>query len=135
MKRKLYSIFLTALLGMTGMQVWAQELTTTEIDGVTYYKINNGQDMQAFADIVNGGEFSANGLLSADINMDDVVWETPIGTSTGQFSGIFDGQGHKITGFDTTSEADGGGLFGFTNSATIKDFSISGFLTSTAGTG
>ena len=37
MKRTIYSLFLTALFGMLGMHVCAQELSTTEIGGKTYY--------------------------------------------------------------------------------------------------
>ena len=134
MKPKLYSLLLLALFGMTGMQAWADELTTTEIDGVTYYEIDDAADLVAFADLVNGGQFGANAVLTADITLTD-VWDTPIGISGGAFTGIFDGQGHKITGFEAESATDGGGFFGFTNGATIKNFSFDGTLTSVGGTG
>ena len=51
MKQKFYSLFLTALFGMWGMQAGAQELTTTEVDGVTYYEIDDATDLVAFAEI------------------------------------------------------------------------------------
>ena len=142
MKQKFYSFLLTLLFGMTGMQVWAQDLSTTEIDGITYYEIGSAADLVAFANLVNGdadaevpGQYGANAILTADIALTD-VWETPIGVITGEdngdigpgaFTGIFDGQGHKITGFDAES-AGHGGLFGDANGATIKDFSIWGKL-------
>ena len=142
MKQKLYSLILTALLGMWGTQVGAQELSTTEIDGVTYYEIGSGADLVAFANLVNGdadtetpGQYNANAILTADIALTD-VWENPIGVITGDdngevgpgaFTGIFDGQGHQITGFDAESSGHGG-LFGDANNATIKNFSISGKL-------
>ena len=85
MKQKLYSLFLAAVLGMMGMTVWAQELTTTEIDGVTYYEIGNADQLLAFAQLVNGdpdngiaGQGDANALLTADINMAEVLWEAAI---------------------------------------------------------
>ena len=135
MKHKLYSLLLAALLGAGGTQAWAQELSTTEIDGVTYYTIGTADELVAFADLVKEGETSANGILTADIALAE-PWETPIGTSEATaYRGIFDGQGHKITGFEMESAANGGGLFGFTSAATVKDFSISGTLISTAGTG
>ena len=124
MKHKLYSLFLTALLGMTGMQMWAQ----------TTYEIGTAQDLVAFAEAVNGGETGANAVLTADIALTE-PWEAPIGAPSGHYTGIFDGQGHKITGFEATSESNGGGFFGYTTGATIKNFSIDGKLTSTAGTG
>ncbi|MBO4550873.1 MAG: hypothetical protein J5733_09095, partial [Bacteroidaceae bacterium] len=135
MKQNLYSLFLTALMGLMGMQVWAQDLSTTEIDGVTYYEIKSGEDLVAFAVLVSESETAVNGLLTADIDMSGVTWDTTIGSSSRQFAGIFDGQGYKISGIEMTSEADGGGLFGYTSGATIKNFSISGTLSSSAGTG
>ena len=139
MKQTFYTFLLTALLGMTGMQVWAQDLSTTEIDGTTYYEIGSAADFMAFADLVNGGELGANAVLVADINLAEVITEetpwTPIGQSSGIYTGTFDGQGHTITGFNATSEADGGGLFGYATGATIKNFSIAGTLTAIAGTG
>lgn len=130
MKRTFYSLFMAFLLGMAGTQAWADDLTTTEIDGVTYYVINNGEEFKMFADLVSNGELGANAVLRADISLADVITEgspwNPIGTSGGIYTGTFDGQGHSITGFNATSEADGGGLFGFATGATIKDFSIAG---------
>ena len=134
MKHKLYSLLLAALFGLSGMQVWAQDLTTTEIDGVTYYEIKDATDLVAFADLVNTGEFGANAVLTADIALTE-IWGTPIGNSGGQYTGIFDGQGHKITGFEAESLVDGGGFFGYTSGATIRNFSIDGTLSSAAGTG
>ena len=128
MKNKFYSLLLAAVFGMPGMQVWAQDLSTTEIDGVTYYEIGNATDLVTFADLVNGGDFGANAVLTADIALIN-AWEAPIGNAGGMYTGIFDGQGHKITGFEAESLVDGGGFFGYTSGATIKNFSIDGTLT------
>ena len=143
MKRKLYSVFLAALMGMTGTQVWAQGLTTTEIDGATYYEIKSGEDLIAFANLVNGdaeagtpGERNANAVLTADIDLTGLISEetpwTPIGTGVGAeepnvtaFTGVFDGQGHTISGFEVISYGHNG-LFGDTKEATIKNFTIKG---------
>ena len=122
--------------------MWADDLTTTEIDGVTYYEIDDAADLVAFAELVNGGEYGANAVLTADIALTD-KWDAPIGVITGEdngavgpgaFTGIFDGQGHKITGFDAESTGHSG-LIGDANGATIKNFSISGILTVTGGHG
>ena len=136
MKKHAYSLLITALLGMWGTQAGAQDLTTTEVDGVTYYEIASGADLVAFADLVNTGDGTAgaNALLTADIKLES-PWEKPIGFAGLNYTGIFDGQGHSITGFETECTMDGGGLFGYTKEATIKNFSIDGTLTSTAGTG
>lgn len=136
MKHRFYSLLLTGLFGMWGMQVGAQDLTTTEIDGVTYYEIDDAADLVAFVDLVNTGQFGANAILTDDIALTE-AWDTPIGIGAGNssYTGIFDGQGHKITGFEAESAVDGGGFFGYTSNATIKNFSIDGVLTSTGGTG
>ena len=139
MKRTIYSLFLVALFGLSGTKVWADELTTTEIDGVAYYEIGTAADLVAFADLVNGGQVDANAILTANIDLTEAITEeTPwvtIGAAGTAYKGTFDGQGHAITGFEATSNVDGGGFFGTTNEAIIKNFSIDGVLTSTAGTG
>ena len=138
MKQKFYSLFLTALFGMWGMQAGAQELTTTEVDGVTYYEIDDATDLVAFAELVNTGELSANGLLTADIDLSSgtptATWELPIGTPSGIYSGTFDGQGHKITGLEGTSNGRFG-LFGYIQNATVQNFSIAGKITACSADG
>ena len=127
MKHKFYSLFLAALMGLWGTQVGAQELTTTEIDGVAYYEIDDAADLVAFAETVNTGNFGANAILTADIALTE-VWGTPIGIDGGAYAGTFDGQGHKITNF--VGESYGKyGLFGYIQTATVKNFSIEGRLT------
>ena len=116
MKQKLYYLLLTAAFGLFGMNAWAQ----------TTYEIGTAEDLVAFAEAVNGGETGANAVLTADITLTE-VWTAPIGVPSAQYTGTFDGQGHKITGFEATSESDGGGFFGYTTGATIKDFSIDGY--------
>ncbi len=134
MGKNYLSLILAVLLGLGGTQTWAQNLTTTEIDGTEFYNIGSADDLVTFATLVKDGELGANAVLTADIVLSS-PWETPIGLVSGKYSGIFDGKGHKITGFETESASDGGGLFGHTNEATIMNFSIDGVLTSTAGTG
>ncbi|MBR1902406.1 MAG: hypothetical protein IJ826_05475 [Bacteroidaceae bacterium] len=96
-------------------------------------EISNAEDLKNFAQAVNSGE-NVSGVLTADITMNG-TWETPIGTSENPFAGSFDGQGHKISGFNAKSDGNGGGLFGYASAATIQNFSIYGNLTVTAGTG
>ena len=123
MKQKFYTLLLTAVFGLTGMNAWAED-----------YEIATAADLLDFATAVNSGETTTNAVLTADIDLTGVTW-TPIGNSTTKYSGTFDGQGHAITGFSYTTTSGGGhGLFGYVSNATIKDFSISGTLTSTGGT-
>ena len=97
MKRKYTSLLLACL--MLSAQAWA-ELTTTTIDENTYYQIGTAQDLADFAALVNGGEYNANAILTADIDFAGTgVTMTPIGKDAdGQrYNGTFDGQGHYIS--------------------------------------
>ena len=117
--------------------------TATLTDGV--YQIGNAAQLYWFAQLVNEGETAANAVLTADIVVNENVltaegelngtptysW-TPIGTSSKQYAGTFDGNGHTISGlyFNNTTMRnypDGGnfvGLIGYTNSATIKNVGV-----------
>ena len=109
--------------------------SSTELEKVNgVYQIRTAANLKAFAELVNNGEVNANAVLTADIALTS-EWETPIGVAEATaYTGIFDGQGHKISGFNGTSSGQFG-LFGCTNGATIKNFSIDGTLTVIAGTG
>ncbi|MBQ4003100.1 MAG: hypothetical protein II600_03905, partial [Bacteroidaceae bacterium] len=85
MKRKLTYLLLACF--MLGTQAWA----LSQVDDV--YQIGTAQDLADFAALVNGGETGAKAVLTADIDMKDVII-TGIGTSSQRFVGTFDGQGH-----------------------------------------
>ena len=132
MKRTIYSLFLTALFGMLGMHVCAQELSTTEIDGKTYYEIGTADDLVAFAQLVNGGDYTANAVLIANIDMTGKTWSNSIGDwqSSHMYKGKFDGQGHSITNLTINTVRDYHGLFGVVGQdAEIKNFYIDGAVT------
>ena len=94
--------------------------------------ISNASELMAFASRVNDGETSLNATLTTNINLDGTTW-TPIGNSTNKYAGTFDGQGYAITNFSYTSTGNGG-LFGYIENATIKNFSIAGSIDVTGGT-
>ena len=109
---------------------------TPNADG--FYEIANAKQMVWFQQKVNNGELGANAILTGDVDFVPVLEQRPwtsIGTSeTNAFTGTFDGQNHKITGFKMETSVSGG-LFGCVTNATIKNFSVSGILTVTGGTG
>ncbi|MBR6141958.1 MAG: hypothetical protein IKQ37_09410 [Bacteroidaceae bacterium] len=121
MKQKFYYLLLTALLGMTGMNAWAQD-----------YEITCAQDLIDFAEAVNGGETGANAVLANDIDMTGVAWTTPIGdwntgAVTSAYCGHFDGQGHTISGLTYTTAKNYHGFFGvISTGALIENFTIYG---------
>ncbi len=78
MKQKIYSILLTGLFGLLGMNAWAQDLNITTIDGKEYYEIGSADDLVAFAQLVNGGDYTANAVLIANIDMTGKTWSRPL---------------------------------------------------------
>ena len=107
-------------------------LISTDANGV--YQIANAKDLQWFAKIVNSGtDKAAKAILTNDIDLSSVCsasagnWE-PIGNYSSPaiiFCGSFDGQGHDIKGLYINATTPYQGLFGYTDNAEIKDFSIS----------
>ena len=114
---------------------------TVEIEGVTYYAIDNAGKLYWFMEYVNAGNRTANAVLTANIVVNEDVlgadgslngdgstfraW-TPIGNTNNQYAGTFDGDGHTISGlyFNDTS-VDYVGLFGFTASdATVQNVGV-----------
>ena len=117
MKSKLYFFLLTALMGLFGMNAWAQDP----------YEISTAQDLVDFAKTVNGGDYDANAVLTADIDMTGVdISVFPIGgPDTGKrYVGTFDGQGHKISNFKliNPSAATNFGMFNTNTGVVLKNF-------------
>ncbi|MBQ6005794.1 MAG: hypothetical protein IJL14_06070 [Selenomonadaceae bacterium] len=102
-------------------------LSTLEGDGSASnpYLIKTSDHMRQLASHVNGGNnySGINFKLANDINLAG-EW-TPIGTSSGKFSGNFDGDGHTISGL-TISGDDNQGLFGYLDGATLKNVHLTG---------
>ena len=125
MKQKFYTLLLTAVFGLTGMNAWAQST----------YEIGTAQDLMDFAEVVNSGETDANAVLTADIDMSSLSSWTAIGDwNTGKvtsaFEGHFDGQGHTIKNFTFTSNKNYFGLFGIIlPGCIIENFTIEGTIT------
>lgn len=124
---------------VAGVAFWETALSAEQIKALGGYKeevknfeIGSEADLLAFADYVNSNR-AANGVLTADIALSN-TWQAPIGIDGAPFTGTFDGQGHKITGFKGVSTGKFG-LFGFISNADVKNFSIEGTLEATAAHG
>ena len=118
MKKVLATILaLVMALGLTAT-AWAAQPTppaVAEMGGTTYTNLH-----QALEAAKNGGTVK----LLRDVELTD-TW-TPVGDSSTPFKGIFDGDGHKITGLkiNTGSYI---GLFGYVGEgATIKNVNLVG---------
>lgn len=116
---------------------------SADYDG--YYVISTAEELYGFADWVNKGTTaarSAKSVLTADIvvnenvltsegelngdGSDFVAW-TPIGTSSYSYYGIFDGNGHTVSGlYFNNSSTDNVGLFGYftSQSSVIKNVGV-----------
>ena len=131
MKQKFFSFLLTALLGVFGMNAWAQD-----------YEISSAQDLADFAEAVNGGEFEANAILTADIDMSELTdwtaigdWGGISGTASACYKGHFDGQGHTIKNFNFTSTHNYYGIFGVVSTGClIENLIVKGTITTNIAT-
>ena len=102
------------------------------------YLIADGAQLARFASMVNGGQTSINGKLTADILLNDISnWEnwnestapantwTPIGNSSQPFTGTLDGDGHSVSGIYINSTADDQGLVGYLGSGgTLQNLGV-----------
>ena len=104
-----------------------------QVDGV--YQLGTSKQVQLFSVVVNNGQGNVKAVLTNDIDMSDAEGFIPIGSSSTPFSGEFDGQGYKITGFNIASAADATGFIGYASKATIKNFRIEGAIEYSGGTG
>ena len=90
MKRELRKFLAVMALMCASTAAWALEKNGD------VYQIGSADDLQAFAELVNGGEYNASAVLTADITALDN--QSPIGLSqNGAYTGNFDGQNHTIT--------------------------------------
>lgn len=125
--KRFIGVFLALVLLFTQMGVIGFASETLEVDSDGYYLINDAEDLYAFRDLVNSGEYDVNAKLTADIVLNEGVLDEngdlnegtftqwhPIGDrndymdSTGSeggrandnntFQGIFDGQNYTIYG-------------------------------------
>lgn len=116
-----FTLFLTALLCMAGMNAWALD----QKDGV--YQISTAQDLVDFANLVNGGEANANAVLLNDI--DCTANFVQIGNPS--FNGVFDGQGHTVTVALQGTDTKGVNAALFYNVlGVVKNLGVSGTITS-----
>ena len=96
-------------------------------DGI--YQISDAQQMRWFAQMVNTGNNNLKACLTADIDLASIMdGFKPIGSSEFPFTGTFDGQNHKLTGFAYIGSGDNNGFFGQVLNGTVENFTIEGTL-------
>jgi hypothetical protein len=127
MKKILTKLFCITLV-LSGQSLFAQYSGGNGLTSGTAYQIANATDLAALATAVNGGT-SYSGFFftqTADIALSG-SW-TPIGVDVvgARFSGIYDGNGHKITGLVISNSANYQGLFGYVIGGTISNLGVEG---------
>lgn len=132
-KGKVLSGFLSVCLAFTAIA-----FNASAVMAATTYEIATKADLLNFAQAVNGGEANANAVLLSDIvvNEGDIAncngvnsgsWEewTPIGNAQQMYMGVFDGQGHTVSGLYFNNQSAGYvGMFGAINGAEIKNLKV-----------
>lgn len=88
------------------------------------YIISSADELDLLSQLVADGEsfFGKYFLLTDSVTANADF--TPIGTADVPFSGIFDGNGKTLSGFNT--ECDNAAVFAFAESAVIKNLTVSG---------
>ena len=106
----------------------SEKFGLTPIDG--WYMLGSAQDLANFASLVNNGENAVNAKLTADIDLSEIEdWTSIASVTATAYAGVFDGEGHTITGFKKIAKTDGGGLFGYVFNGTVKNLTVDGDLT------
>ena len=102
------------------------------------YLIATAQELVDFRDEVNGSAKKSTSTLcaklTANIDLGNEAW-TPIGKMTNTYSdyvafgGVFDGDGHTISGLKIDNSAQYQALFGYVKGGTIKNLTVEGSVT------
>lgn len=130
----------TVNVALTDSDAWeGDSVVPTKVGDV--YQITSGAELKGFADLVNGEEPGAKGILTKNITLNEPgdyaqKW-TPMGaSSSAAFTGDFDGNGKTITGLYMDGEDAISGLFGYVGKTgsvhdlTIADASVKSTKTS-----
>lgn len=119
----------TVNVALTASDAWeGDSVVPTKVGDV--YQITSGAELKGFADLVNGEEPGAKGILTKNITLNEPgdyaqKW-TPMGASSAAaFTGDFDGNGKTITGLYMDGEDAISGLFGYVGkTGSIHDLTI-----------
>ena len=90
------------------------------------YQIAIAGNLFWYAQQYNSGAITNDAVLTADITIPDgKVW-TPIGTSSMNFAGTFDGGNYTVNLGSQTVTAGNFGIVGYLNGGTVKDLTVEG---------
>lgn len=115
-----------------GYPILAWQSNDPAKDAEGYYLLSTAEDMQWFAEKVNGGTTDVKAKLVNDIDLSAIAW-TPVGTKDVPFSGVFDGGGHTVNLVIKKSSSDSyQALFGYMKgeNAEIRNLAVTGSVKS-----
>jgi hypothetical protein len=93
-----------------------------------FYELGTMLDLKWFSAMVNAGNNTINGKLTADCAQGKVEY-TPIGSTTNPYTGHFDGQGHTVELALNNPSLNYQGLFGVvTDGVKIEKVVVTGFV-------
>lgn len=118
---------LAMIVSMLSVGAFAADVSGLSGTGIAEdpYLINNIDELKWFRDDVNAGN-AYNGLyvkLTADIDLENENW-TPIGNSTNQFKGVFDGGNYTVSNLKIDSQESYIGFFGYTSNGELRNLTI-----------
>ena len=122
MNKKLLKMCLMAIMMAVGMSAYALD----KVNGA--YQIGTAEDWKDFAELVNGGERTANAILTADIDLGATTTQIGIG---GDYLGVFNGAGYTITiSLPDRTDGEGPALFrGVGPSGIVQNLKVQGSIT------
>lgn len=138
MKLRIWSIFCALALCLSLLTVGAladeptdnwEDVVTEQPEGYTVdesdnFTISSAEGLAWLAKQSQNDNFSGKTVtLTADIDLSAYNW-TPIGPSSNDFGGTFDGQNHTITGLTIVRGTDYAGLFANIYGGTVKNVQL-----------
>ena len=129
--KKSLALVLSLLLILGVFPVMALASATLQGSGTSDepYQIGDYAQLKEFADLVNGGQTGAYAVLTNDITATG-TWTPICPDNEAAYKGVFDGQGHTITGLTVETGNAFTGLFGcvkgVVQNLTLKDSTIQG---------
>lgn len=98
------------------------------------YEISSKWELDYICHLVNSGAMNTttagDGVyylkLTADLEYDSTEKNnfTPLGTPSSTFAGVFDGNGHTISGINIQATSDHAGVFEYLSSSTVKNLTL-----------
>lgn len=131
LSKKLLAVILVVFIFTTTVPV--QGLANTNLSDLFTINVYAETDYSDYTPIFNaddlkmiGENLSGKYILARDIDLSTVNW-TPLGTETTPFTGIFNGNGKKISNLSINGTYDNGaqiGLFGYANGAEFTNVKL-----------